>query len=57
MTETQRMALTLMVEAILRVSHIDEFTAARAYRLLGRLQDRTVRPNWRFVDPFPGFFA
>lgn len=57
MTEPQRMALTLMVEAILRVSHIDEFTAARGHRLLGRLQDRTIRPNWTFVDPFPGFFA
>jgi hypothetical protein len=49
MTENQRSALINMAETILRVSHIDEFTAARAYRLLGRLRDRTVRPNWAFA--------
>lgn len=49
MTTTQRAALVGMVQAILNVAHIDEFTQFRAARLMDRLHDRTYRPNWRFA--------
>jgi hypothetical protein len=49
MTEKQRAALVGMVQAVLNVRHIDEFTAARASRLMDRLHDRAIRPNWRFA--------